>query len=117
MDCEEYGNSYQVTKKIQMITNCSCSACHPRGQQPTTSTTTDNEVTYPASEPRHPESFFNMLSEDLLTKLPLDQLRRLNAVIDQHQEQGQQGKMSYKVAPSYSTNEDEEDPNVVMNYS
>lgn len=121
MDCEEYGNTYQVTKKIQMITNCSCSACHPRGQQPTM----DNEVTYPTNEPRVSESFYKMLPEALqrpdlnselqFTKTPLDELRR-NFLLDQHQEQGPQGKVVFKLPPAYNTNEDEEDPNVVMSY-
>ncbi|XP_063878992.1 DAN domain family member 5-like [Scylla paramamosain] len=121
LDCEEYGNTYQVTKKIQMITNCSCSACHPRGQQ----ATTDNEVTYPSNEPRVSEPFFKMLPESLqrpdlnreleFTKTSLDELRKTYS-IDPHHEQGPHGKVVFKLPPAFNTNEDEEDPNVVMSY-
>ena len=122
MDCEEYGNTYQVTKKIQMITNCSCSACHPRGQQPAI----NNEVTYPSNEPRVSELLYTMLPEavqrpdlnsDLqFTKTSLDELRK-SFSLDPHQEQGPHGKVVYKLRPAFNTNEDEEDPNVVMSYS
>ncbi|XP_050735070.1 neuroblastoma suppressor of tumorigenicity 1-like isoform X2 [Eriocheir sinensis] len=118
LDCEEYGNTYQVTKKIQMITNCSCSPCHPsRGQQPPM----DNEV-YPANENRVSDFFYKQIpdapsrpdfSEALqLKKTSLDELRK-SAI---YQELGPNGKIVFKVPPSFGVTEDEEDPNDVVSF-
>lgn len=118
LDCEEYGNTYQVTKKIQMITNCSCSPCHPsRGQQPPM----DNEV-YPANENRVSDFFYKQIpdapsrpdfSEALqLKKTSLDELRK-SAI---YQELGANGKIVFKVPPSFGATEDEEDPNDVVSF-
>lgn len=122
LDCEEYGNTYQVTKKIQMITNCSCAPCHPsRGQQPPM----DNEVTYSDNENRVSDFFYKMMpdapprpefNEELqFTKTSLDELRK-SLYLDPNQEEGPQGKVVFKVPPSFAATEDEEDANDVVSY-
>lgn len=99
-----------------MITNCSCSPCHPsRGQQ----LPIDNDV-YPANENRVSDFFYKQVpdapsrpdfNEALqLKKTSLDELRK-SAM---YQELGPNGKIVFKVPPSFGATEDEEDPNDVV---
>ncbi|XP_066981373.1 uncharacterized protein [Macrobrachium rosenbergii] len=59
LDCEEYGNSFQEKKTVQMITNCSCSPCHPPKGQPITT----NDVTIHNSDHHVSELIYKMLPD------------------------------------------------------
>ncbi|XP_068250516.1 uncharacterized protein [Palaemon carinicauda] len=59
LDCEEYGNSFQEMKTVQMITNCSCSPCHPPKGQPITT----NDVTIHNNDHHVSELIYKMLPD------------------------------------------------------
>ncbi|KAG7171992.1 neuroblastoma suppressor of tumorigenicity 1-like [Homarus americanus] len=121
LDCEEYGNAYQVTKNIQMITNCSCSPCHPTRSQPTID---NNEVTYAPNDHHHVnELIFKMLPDGhkfkeglqtvqrpdtnrelQYTEMSIDNLKK-RLYNDPHPEQLLRGKVIYKHSASFTDND------------
>ncbi|XP_071541894.1 uncharacterized protein [Panulirus ornatus] len=119
LDCEEYGKWYQVPKNIQMITNCSCSPCHPTRSQPPL----DNEVTYAPNDHHVSELLFKMLpdghkfKESLglprgglqYTEMSLDELKK-KIYLDPHQEQLLRDQVLFKHSPSFTDLDEDEDP-------
>ncbi|XP_069955840.1 uncharacterized protein [Cherax quadricarinatus] len=123
LDCEEYGNAYQVTKKLQMIANCSCSPCNPsRSQQPPT----DNEVTYPSNDHHVRELLFKMLPDGhkfkegvnkppdvnrelQYTEMSLDILKK--KLHTENKEQSLRDQVLLKYPTSFADIEEEEDIN------
>lgn len=127
LDCEEYGNAYQVTKSLQMITNCSCSPCNPsRSNQPPI---TNNEVTYPVNDHHVNELIFKMLPDGhkfkegvtkpdanrelQYTEMSLDILKK-KLHLEPHTEQFLRDKVLLKHPNSFADIEEEED---IMNLS
>ncbi|KAK7070407.1 Borealin, partial [Halocaridina rubra] len=129
LDCEEYGQPYQVPKTIQMITNCSCSPCHPSRAQPTIT----NEVTLHNNDHHVSELIYKMLpdthkfkdgaaalSSSSSSSLGRDRELKYTEVslgdlkkefnLDAHQETLLQGKVLFKDSASFIDNDEEEDP-------
>ncbi|KAK4326681.1 hypothetical protein Pmani_002839 [Petrolisthes manimaculis] len=132
LECEEDGSTYQVTKRVQMITNCSCSPCHPSRSPPTQ---THNEVTYPAND-HHiselllykmlPESHrfkeaagltdrtTNTFNRELQqhTKVSLDELKK-KIYLTPDQEQELHGNIVFDFSQDFQDINEEEEPRVV----
>ncbi|XP_063594301.1 uncharacterized protein LOC134771277 [Penaeus indicus] len=120
LDCEEYGNGYTVNKNIQMITNCSCSPCHP-SRAPI-----DNEVTHQPNDHHVSELLYKMLpnshkfKENGVHKAEIGKELKYKQVslgdlkkefnLDANQEQLLHGRVLFKDAASFTDNDEEEDP-------
>lgn len=143
LDCEEYGSAYQVSKTIQMITNCSCSPCHPsRGQQPITNDVTIHNNDHHVSEliykmlpdshkfkeggvaanavtnavtPHREDNSINGDMEFKYTEVSLGDLKK-EFNLDPHQETLLQGKVLFKDSASFIDNDEEEEDPRHLNY-